>query len=220
MKMQVSRGQNAGGFITVALLATALGVMPAAAQTDRYQGDRFDAALVAEVEDARSQRRAGEYEEAIDALRPVVEKEPEYYLAWYNLGLAQAKFGEVGAAAESLAKALELKERFQIPDATIYNSLGWTHYLRGDYLAAKPVLEKAVVQEGLSESSRTRALNNLGTVLLRLREFDQAQDTLQRANEMGSGRAEVNLKVLDTARAVTVRQQSRGKIDRRGSGGG
>lgn len=186
---------------------------------DRYQGEQIDASLVAQLEDARQLRRAGQYEEAIERFSELVEQEPEYYLAWYNLGLAQAQSGAVDDAATSLERALEIKEAHDIPDSTIYNSVGWNHYLRGDYAAAKPVLEKAIAQEGISERSRTRALNNLGSVLLRLREYEEAETALEKANEYGSTRAEVNLKVLDTARSVSVRQERLEAARKENSGG-
>ena len=199
-------GRGAWQIVLLALLLVV--AFPAGAQVDRYQGEQIDAALVGEMEDARSQRRAGQYDEAIERLTALVEQQPDYYLAWYNLGLAQAQSGAPDDGAVSLEKALELKETHDIPDTTIYNSVGWTHYLRGDYEAAKPVLEKAIAQEGISERSRTRALNNLGSVLLRLQEFEQAKTTLEKATELGSTRAQVNLKVLDTAKSVSIRQRS------------
>ena len=192
---------------------------PVDAQVDRYQGEQIDAALVAEMEDARLQRRAGQYDEAIERLSSLVEQQPDYYLAWYNLGLAQAQSGAVDEGAVSLEKALALKESHEIPDTTIYNSVGWTHYLRGDYAAAKPMLEKAIAQEGISERSRARALNNLGSVLLRLQEYDQAETTLEKATELGSSRAQVNLKVLDTAKSVSVRQRALASARGENSGG-
>ncbi|MEM1177995.1 MAG: tetratricopeptide repeat protein [Acidobacteriota bacterium] len=198
----------AAGCLSLALLSP-----PARAQGDRYQPETISAEMAVELTEARAVRRAGDYDAAISRLQSLVDASPDYYLAWYNLGLAQAQAKQVDAAADSLERALELKESLGIPDDTIYNSLGWTHYLRGDYGAAKPVLEKAVQQEGLSERSRTRALNNLGTVLLRLQEFEDAESALLEAKDLGSSRAQVNLKVLGTARSVAAEQK-------RGGGGG
>jgi len=202
------------------LIAMVLGLaaLPASAQVDVYQGETIPAAAVAQMAEARAQRRAGDYEAAIERLQALVEQQPDYYLAWYNLGLARAQANETDAAMEALQRALELKERLDIPDPTIYNSLGWGHYLRGDYLAAKPLLEKAVEQQQLSDRSRQKALNNLGVVLMRLQDYEGAEQSFQEAAELGSSRAEANLKVVSAVRSVKMQQRAEER--REGPGGG
>jgi len=217
MKTQV----NLPPTILLAIIAARLAFppSPAAAQSDRYQGEIIPPEAVTELQEARKLRRAGQYDLAIRRLRTLAEQQPSYYLAWYNLGLAQAAADDPELAAEAFQRALTLKEDLNIPDSSIYNTVGWNNYLRGDYLSAKPLLEKAVAQEDLSQISRQKALNNLGSVLLRLQEYEEAEKYFKEAADTGSSRAEINLKVLSAVRSVKEQQENAPKREKDSGGG-
>ena len=90
---------------------------------------------LAQFADAR-----GDWKEAITRYRAVIASDASNVIAHNNLAYLLAERNE-------LAEALPLAERAyrmapQLP--FIADTLGWIHYLRGDYAAARPLLERAL----------------------------------------------------------------------------
>ncbi len=77
--------------------------------------------------------RAGNYDQAVESFKRVVEKYPSNYEGFYNLGLTYMNKKEVDPAIAALEKATELK-----PDSldSVF-ALGECYYMKGD-------LEKAI----------------------------------------------------------------------------
>ena len=180
--------------------------LPAQAQTDKFQVD-VPAQAVLEVEASRALVRQKKMVPAIERLVSLVETEPDYYRAYYNLGLALAKSGQAETGLQALEKAAQIKEDQHIEDVTLLASIGWTHYLTGNYQSAKEVLEEALQQQGLKESSRIKILNNLGTVHKRLGEFAAAREVLMESAAAGSTRAEANIRIIDATERMQIQVQ-------------
>ena len=194
--------------VLVTLLASPwIAPLPATAQTvDKFQPE-MESVAVQEVVEARTLVREKQLPSAVDKLATVTEQHPDYYRGHYNLGLALAKSGRPIEALDSLARAADIQKAKGIDDTTLLSSIGWTHYLAGNYQEARKTLEMALEQEGLSESSRVKILNNLGTVHKRLGAFDDARSVLQQSAASGSARAAANLKVIDATQKMQINIQ-------------
>lgn len=196
--------------VKLSLMVALLGAFGAdtAAQdpVDKFQ-PQMDTAAVRTVEQARTMVRQKQLSPAVEQLSTVTTQHPDYYRGFYNLGLALAKAGRPDEALVALDKAAALKKEKGIEDLTLLPSIGWTQYLAGDYDDAAKSLEEALQQEGLSDGSRVKVLNNLGTVYKRLGAYDDARSVLQRSAATGSARAEANLKIIDATERMKVQFQ-------------
>jgi tetratricopeptide (TPR) repeat protein len=90
--------------------------------------------------------KAGDWAGARTALRNAVELAPEQAGALNQLGYSMLERREdVEEAAKLIAKASALRP----DDASITDSLGWAYFIRGDAARAIPLLERAVVIDGI-----------------------------------------------------------------------
>ena len=115
---------------------------------------------------------SGQVDQAIAAYEEVLAKNPQADLAANNLALLLAtRKGD----DQDLHRALELVQHFaqsNVPE--FLDTLGWVHYLRGDYAAARPFLERAVQgREGLAALQY-----HLGMVYAKLGMPEQARNHL------------------------------------------
>lgn len=85
--------------------------------------------------------RAGQWREALPALRRAVELGPDQAMALEYLGYAQVVRGENLPEAQAL---LERASQLKPDDPGISASLGWAYFAQGDVAGALPLLEKAV----------------------------------------------------------------------------
>lgn len=203
--------KRASSTVTVSCGVMLAGALAGALCLSAQEPDRFQPEIELEavqaVEAARQLVRQKEMAPAVEKLTGVTEQHPDYYRGAYNLGLALAKSGRPDDALLALDKAADLKEQSNIDDPTLLPSIGWTQYLAGDYLSASRTLEAALEQENLSERSRIKVLNNLGTVYKRLGAFEEARSVLQKSAATGSARAEANLKVIDVTQRMQMEKQ-------------
>ena len=73
------------------------------------------------------------YPEAISLLEEIVQQSPDFYLGWYNLGLAYDAINESTGAQEAYNRAIKLESKLPVRDATIYNSYGHFFYKQQKY---------------------------------------------------------------------------------------
>ncbi|MDH3402846.1 MAG: tetratricopeptide repeat protein [Acidobacteriota bacterium] len=193
---------------TSALLAAGWLLVPlaAAAQaTDRFQ-PATPPELVASLDAARALRQSQRYDESAEALRRILAQAPDYYRAQYNLALAYAQQGEHDKALEAFSRAAEIKEKMGIVDASLENSIGWLHLLRGDLGAAERHLQRALVELAADaeadESTRRKVYNNLGTLYLYTGQLDLSRKYLETAKtQYGSALAARSLELLGELQA-------------------
>jgi Flp pilus assembly protein TadD len=115
--------------------AAAVAVLERGAQeTDR------NAVIVFQL--AMARERSGDLDGAIDAYEEVLREHPQADVVANNLAFLLATHR--GAPAD-LDRALELAQRFAGSEVPAFlDTLGWIRYLRGEYEAARPPLERAV----------------------------------------------------------------------------
>lgn len=105
-------------------------------------------------ETGRAARLKGDARSAVEALQAAVRASPEFFLAWYNLGLAQEAAGDRRAAEEAYRKALALEPGQPARDPSIYNTCGWLLYREGRYADALPLFEQALALEPSHATAR------------------------------------------------------------------
>jgi Flp pilus assembly protein TadD len=142
-------------------------------------------------------------DEAIAVLTRMVEENPTFYRARYNLGLALLQKGDTKAAVSHLQEALKLKEdpALGVRDATIYNSLGWALLQDGDRERALATFEAGTRSSGSNtKASNAKLFNNLGMVYLEEGRLEEARKAFETARKSyGSKKAEMNLEYLEKA---------------------
>ncbi|WP_196161323.1 hypothetical protein [Reinekea sp. G2M2-21] len=75
-------------------------------------------------QDARILRKAEKSFPAINILNNIIETNPDFYLAWYDLALAYRSQGLVEEANDSFSRAIELSEEQKLNHAAVYNTFG------------------------------------------------------------------------------------------------
>lgn len=112
---------------------------------------------------------------AITLLEDVISEKPDYFRAYFNLGLAYVELDNPKASRAAFDKALALREKLNIADASIVNTAGWASMQFGDYRRAEELLKQA---EGLTKDSGTfteRAVHgNLGELYFLTQRFDES----------------------------------------------
>jgi len=176
-------------------------VMPASAQ-DLFQSN-IDHSMVQRFKSAQTMRRKGNAAQSIGLLKNIVAQNPDYFLAWYNLGLAYTDKGDYvnGAAALDKAIAIQLKllgsNQIQ-PEFTIYNTAGWAHMQLNQYDIAEKYFKVALVnlKQLPSQDSQSRVLNNYGLLKMKQNNYADAQNYFKQAQALGNPMAKDNLGYL------------------------
>jgi tetratricopeptide (TPR) repeat protein len=137
------------------------------------QATDHNSALVMEL--ANLLGAMGERAAAVAALEDVIQRHPEALGPVNNLAMLLANDP---AGQADLDRAMGLANRLKESKAPLYlDTIGWVHYLRGEYAEALPYLEKAVA--GNAELAELRY--HLGMDLLKLGRTDEARGHLEAA---------------------------------------
>ncbi len=178
---------------------------PGFCMEDRYQREIPDT-VVETFANAREMRKKGEADTAIEKLKAVIKKQPDYYLAHYNLALALARKRKYNEAIKHFEKAIEIKNKKNIKDPGIYNSFGWVLLLKGDYDRAEKYFLLALSREKeFKKKEVKKILNNLGFLYLYKKNLSKAEKFFTRAaKEFGSTLAKNNLNML---KSIKIRQE-------------
>lgn len=189
------------------VLAAALAVADARAQVDRFQ-PQIPVVEVQHLEQARELRKQKRPKEAIPVLQAVVTRQPEYFNAQYELGLAQSDvLDEIAKSIPALERAAALKRAHpEVTDAHVFNSLGWVYMYTGRTSDAERLFKEAERNlQQLSLDAQRRLNNNLGTLYLNTGRHDEAEKYLQVASQKyGSAQASQHLKTLDKVKAREI----------------
>lgn len=203
--------------ITAVILTTAPSTTLAQSQ-DAF-GQAFDPALASKVELARKLRLPGgksstsakeSAKKSVAILEEVVRKQPTYYRAWFNLGLALNQAGDYPGAKAAFEKAVDLRVKLSIKDISLLNSAGWAAMQNGDYASAEKWLRMALGDIGQgSASTKGSVYYNLGQLYFFTQRFDQARAHLKIArDQFGSKQAAETLKLIEETKTFVKNAQS------------
>lgn len=135
---------------------------------------------------------------SISMLTKMIKIKPDYYRGYYNLGLAYVEIHEYKKSKESFDKALEIREKENIKDTTIFNAAGWCRLKAQDYKNAEILLKKGVELKKMNPKSVNSALfTNLGLLYFYTQRFDKALKYLKIAKDAyGSESAQNTIKLI------------------------
>jgi len=100
--------------------------------------------VYAEFERGRQLRKAGNLKAAIEALTEVTKKQPDFYMAWFNLALAEAAANDPAKTRAAFEQAVKLERTMTPRDASVHNSYGWFLYLQKQYAEAAAAFSEAL----------------------------------------------------------------------------
>lgn len=148
--------------------------------------------LDALVDRARQQRLpyldAYDPESSIEALEQAVATKPDYYRAWFNLGLAYFEGDRYEESAKSFDRALDVRKELGIRDNTILNTAGWAAMKSGDYARAEALLKLAeTATAGDGTFTEKAVVANLGELYFLTQEFPEAKIYLERYRDEFDG---------------------------------
>ncbi|PBJ21592.1 photosystem I assembly protein Ycf3 [Pseudomonas ogarae] len=150
------------------------------------------------------------YPSAKKELEAYVKSNPESYSGYSALGKATAFEGDYKQSIDYFEQAKEIKENRNIPDASIYNSIGWVKFLNGDAQGAIVDIETAITRKDeLDPKVAEAALNNLGLIYMYGNQGDKAKENFDKAVlDYGSKYARDNLVLMNNLEKNRERQVS------------
>ena len=117
--------------------------------------------------------RRGDYEGAEDYFNNVLELNPSYYQAHFQLGYLNTKLGDYNLAQEHYQKTVEKNPSY----AKGWFALGLTHQRNGDYDSAVNALDSAVD----ADPTYAKALVQKGKILMKQGDYQSAEASLNQA---------------------------------------
>lgn len=183
--------------------ASALAYGTNSVAADRYQAD-IPQASVSAMETARSLRRAGDLETAATQLQTLLESQPDYYLATYNLALAFTDSKKYADAETYYLKAIAIAKSNNITDYSLYNSFGWMYLVSGNFIKAEEYFDVALnnIDKIPTEDGKRKLYNNAGLNFIYLGKYKKAKEALEiAAAQYQSATATKNLRMLENIKA-------------------
>lgn len=165
-------------FLLILLIFSVLPSITLAA--DKF-GQEVSEGLEKLVVDARKKRLpyidGYDPEASVTILNEVLISKPDYYRAYYNLGLAHHELEDYNQSKKSFDKALEIHESQNIKDNTIFNTAGWVSLKNNDLKRAEELLKKAELLTKGDGSFTERAVHsNLGELYFLTQKFELSKD--------------------------------------------
>ena len=120
---------------------------------------------------------AYDLDRSISILEDVVEKEKNYYRAWFNLALAfDRKNYDAAKVNEAYLTAIDIAQKENIKDGTIYNSAGWANLRRRNYKVAEEFFNTGLEFEQINSDWTNSAIQyNLGRLYFETRDYQKAK---------------------------------------------
>ena len=111
----------------------------------------------------------------------MVDSEPTYYRAHYQLGLSLAQKRDYEKAIQALGKAIEVKEKEKLDDLSAYTAKGWLLFLTRNYAQSEELFLKVLCDPKAKDADKVRALNNLGALHLSKGDYPGAKRYYEKA---------------------------------------
>ena len=176
------------GFARLTAIVILLATAGAAAAQDKF-GQTVPEALENKVLEARDKRlpynkQNYDPKESVRMLEEAVAENPQYYRAYFNLGLAYHELGDYPKSTEAFDAALKIREEQEIDDATLLNTAGWVSLKNGDFQRAETLLKRAEAEtRGTDTFTEGAVQSNLGQVYFLTQRFDLAERHLTIARD-------------------------------------
>ncbi len=136
-------------------------------------------------------------DKAEEALRAVIEQDPEHAMAWNKLGVLFARRQDLRQAEDCFEEALRLDSRFADP----YSNLGNIYAERGWTDRAQSAYEKALVLD----PGNPAATHNLGVLYRKMGQIGKGVDLLKQANRAQRSRFRRDVRTSpETQRTVRI----------------
>ena len=117
--------------------------------------------------------KADDWKTKLDAYNVAVKLAPDFFEAWYNLGVAANKMGDLEQATSAFEKAYRLKPK----DTRVLRNLGRLLLLKKESTRAIALFEKAATLD----TQNPRLLNELGEAYRQDKQFAKAVNALEKA---------------------------------------
>ncbi len=129
----------------------------------------------------------GQYKQAIESFREALNKAPEKYYIWANLGRTYLQIKQFDGAIEAYGKAIELKPG----NASLYSNLGAAYANSGDMKKARETFEK-VATLSTDPEQIARSYYNMGATFINLGNNSQAVEAFQKTIEVNPQHSEAH----------------------------
>lgn len=170
--------------------------------------DNFGQAVSRELDDqttyARELRiknygREDNIDKSIVILNEIVNKKPDYYRAWYNLGLAY--YSKHPDNPENSITALNMainiqNKRIVRPDKSIFNTIGYIYLNSRRYDEAEKYLNIGLNIDDSNKWTDSALLYNLGRLYFEKIQYDKSLEYLNRAIDEFGNPAAIELKAV------------------------
>lgn len=169
------------------------------AQRDSFQPN-IPQGLVIELQQANALRLSASYELAAERFKQILQRNPNFYSAQYNLALTYAQNDKYQESIQAFNMALSIKRREDISDASVYNSLGWVYFLNGQYEESERYLLHALQSnERKTPDTELKIINNLGMLYLTTGNYEESEKFFESAVEKyNSNLAQQNLRTIQS----------------------
>ena len=165
------------------------------------------AAQFAAAEAWKDQNQLEQSQQVYSELRT---KYPNSFTIAYNDGRLLAQMKEYQKSAEVLAAALKTGEgRGQIPDPSIYNTIGYIYIMLGDFDQAIECFNKAAapkIYERLSATTKMKLHNNTGIAMMLADRYEEALREFEQAKQLGSRKAVENIEKVKSLAETQEKQ--------------
>ena len=157
-----------------------------------------------EIQKAENLYSEGKLEEAISLFEAVIEKKPDSYESYNNIGVIYYEQGDINKAEDSFKKALSIKEDYQ--DALL--NIADYYQSKKDFLAAAKYLEKVLIHRDRDSD----IYNRIGVLYLEAGNEERALKILKRSLEIEPDQDHVKESVRQLERKIVLSQKNDRKI--------
>jgi tetratricopeptide (TPR) repeat protein len=139
------------------------------------------------------------------------KKYPNSFSIVYDYGRLLAQMKEYQESAKALGVALKIGvRREQLPDPSLYNTIGYVHIMLGDFDQALEYFKMAAgpkTYNRLAENTKMKLHNNTGYALMLADRYEESLGEFAKARAMGSRKAVENIEKVQSL--IETQEQQR-----------
>lgn len=172
------------------------------ANIDKF-GQKVSKGLENRLIEAKKLRLASKFEASKKRLDTLIAQKPDYYGAYYNVGLLYLEVRKYEEATVMFEKALKIHRAHKLKDTSIYNTTGWSYVKAQNYKRAEKYFKQGIALEHNNARYINAALySNLGLVYFYTQRFEKALNYLRIAKERyGSTSSQETIDIIKALKA-------------------